>query len=268
MAINSMCGGNLAPSVSEPRLNEDRGLTLMQAVEQCTDREKWRAWQELCRPPERETKYSYLFAHEGWEIARANDAWRERRARQHAKLQAWRALVSDVTARLCNGELVATGMYCPMRPDSTPCIIRPNLIPYLRPNFEKSSFSGRGIEFIHVQIRRASDLHLTSTAHGQEMPGPASIPSVLATQMEIPVIRPRGSPGRTALPPEYCKELFRRAETGQMLKSLNQEARSLRAWGAGSRLGRPDGEPWAESTIRNHLRVPYRELKTRKTGPE
>jgi hypothetical protein len=67
-----------------------------------------------------------------------------------------------------------------------------------------------------------------------------------------------GDVGRPSGIPIVEREMRRRAETGELLRSLHQEAQLLALW---YRKRHPDGPPTACKTIENNLRSVYRELK-------
>src|SRR5262249_19107922 len=90
------------------------GLTLQAALEQYTDRDKWRAYQEAAnRVNEQRCRVGSLSIR-----ITPIDKEAEYRLLERARKIAWDALVRDLWARFTSGELIATGIVVPPRLDS------------------------------------------------------------------------------------------------------------------------------------------------------
>ena len=241
-------------------MNEEPGLTLQEALEEYTDRDKWRAYQEAYQQLDRQRYRSGSLAI----TVRGGDAPTAHGALKCAYRRAEKAVVADLWQRLMSGELIATGFEWPLRLDSRRDPIPGQLFRGLRPNFRDSSVEGGGFKAVDVRVQRREPAEPVAAQAGGAAVDTGGRTNIAAAD-PIVTIPPRKRGGKPGLPKDFEIQMRLRADASQMEDSLYREGEYLEDWW---KAKHPDEHPWKASSIRNNLRRTYKELRTRKRGPK
>ncbi len=162
----------------------------------------------------------------------------------------WVILRTGLHKRLQSGDLVATGYVKPVKHDDRRIVIDPDMWGFLEPDFRDSTASGGGMEVIHVAVHP-----------------PGSEASVISGELAAPdraEVSPdryhTGFPGRPTIKDFILAEFKRRAEAGEVERTLAAEARALQKW---AKQEYPEAPALAPRTIENQIRAEHRRYKAK-----
>ena len=238
--------------------NVDKGLPLFPAIRTFSDPAAWAALEKLLDVKENPGEKAGWTAQE-WArydirmMLPLGLAFPDSASPASLKnLQAWHRWVilrTGFHTRLQSGELVATGYVKPVKHDDRRIVIDPDMWGFLEPDFRDSTASGGGMEIIHVAV------------HPPGSEASAISGELAASDTAVSPDRYRtGFPGRPTIKDFILAEFQRRAEAGEVERTLAAEARVLQKW---AKQEYPEAPALAPRTIENQIRAEYRHYKAK-----